>query len=103
MLYVNAVDWCTKFTTAETVRHIPGRLYMGGTFEFAAESQGWLTAMDALTGAVKWKYQLKECVKQTGQHCPSSTENFDLHREAVPREALGEDVFAAICEVRPSD
>jgi|ERR1700721_2089116 len=24
-----------------------------------------------------------------------------LHREAVPREALGEDVFAAICDVRP--
>jgi hypothetical protein len=23
---------------------------MGGTFEFAAESQGWLTAMDASTG-----------------------------------------------------
>ena len=59
MLYVNAVDWCTTFTTADTVRHIPGRMYMGGTVEFAAESQGWLTAMDASTGAVKWKYQSK--------------------------------------------
>lgn len=59
MLYVNAVDWCTKYTSAETVRHIPGRVYMGGTFELGAESQGWLTAMDASTGAVKWKYQSK--------------------------------------------
>lgn len=59
LLYVNAVDWCAKFTSAETVRHIPGRGYMGGSVEFAAESQGWLTAMDASTGAVKWKYQSK--------------------------------------------
>jgi alcohol dehydrogenase (cytochrome c) len=59
MLYVNAVDWCAKFTSAETVRHIPGRMYMGGTVKFGAESQGWLTAIDASTGAVKWKYQSK--------------------------------------------
>jgi alcohol dehydrogenase (cytochrome c) len=59
MLYVNAVDWCTKFTSAETVRHIPGRMYAGGTIEFATESQGWLTAMGASTGVVKWKYRSK--------------------------------------------
>jgi len=59
MLYVNAVDWCSKFTSAETVRHIPGRLYMGGTVEFEPEAQGWITAMDGSTGAVKWKYQSK--------------------------------------------
>jgi alcohol dehydrogenase (cytochrome c) len=57
MLYVNAVDWCTTFTSAEAVRHVPGRMYMGGTFELGSKSQGWLTAMDASTGAVKWKYQ----------------------------------------------
>ena len=70
MLYVNAVDWCTKFTMAETVRHIPGRLYMGGTFEFAAESQGWLTAMDASTGVVKWKYQITTSAAST-KRCAS--------------------------------
>jgi len=59
MLYVNAVDWCTTFTSAETVRHIPGRMYMGGTVKRADESQGWLTAIDASTGAVQWKYQSK--------------------------------------------
>jgi len=59
MLFVNAVDWCSKFTSAETVRHIPGRMYMGGTVEFEAESQGWLTALEASTGAVKWKYRSK--------------------------------------------
>lgn len=56
-LFVNAVDWCSIFTAAEKVRHIPGRMYMGGTVEFGAQSQGWLTAIDASTGAVAWKYQ----------------------------------------------
>lgn len=59
MLYVNAVDWCTKFSTAEVVRHIPGRMYMGGTAEDGAESQGWLTAIDSSTGAVKWRFRSK--------------------------------------------
>jgi len=59
MLYVNAVDWCMTFATAEKVRHIPGRDYMGGTVESASQPQGWLTAMDASTGAVQWKYQSK--------------------------------------------
>lgn len=56
MLFVNAVDWCMTMASAETVRYIPGRMYMGGTVKFGAESQGWLTALDATTGEVKWKY-----------------------------------------------
>ena len=59
MLFVNAVDWCSKFTSEDVVRHIPGRMYTGGTVEFGDESQGWLTAIDASTGAVRWKYQSK--------------------------------------------
>jgi PQQ-dependent dehydrogenase (methanol/ethanol family) len=57
MLYVNAVDWCSKFTAAKKVRFIPGRIYGGGRARPTAESQGWLTALDASTGAVKWKYR----------------------------------------------
>lgn len=59
LLFVNAVDWCSTFTSAEKVRNIPGRMYMGGTVKFGAESQGWLTAIDAATGAIKWKYPSK--------------------------------------------
>ncbi|HUA15810.1 MAG TPA: PQQ-binding-like beta-propeller repeat protein [Verrucomicrobiae bacterium] len=59
LLFVNAVDWCMTFTSAKSVRHIPGRMYMGGTVDFAPQSQGWLIAIDASTGAVKWKYQSK--------------------------------------------
>jgi alcohol dehydrogenase (cytochrome c) len=57
LLYVNAVDWCMKFYSAQTVRRVPGRFYLGGSLDFAPESQGWLTAVDAATGAVRWKYR----------------------------------------------
>ena len=58
-LYVNAVDWCATFTAFEEVRHIPGKIYMGGTADLdpPEKSQGWLTAVDASTGSVKWKYR----------------------------------------------
>jgi len=59
LLYVPAVDWCTTFTAFEQVRHIPGKLYMGGTVNLdpPARSQGWVTAVDATMGAVRWKYR----------------------------------------------
>lgn len=59
MLYVPAVDWCTTFTADAEPRYIPGKNYMGGTAarDPAETSQGWLTAMDATTGAVRWKYR----------------------------------------------
>ena len=59
MLYVPAVDWCSTFVAFEEPRYIPGKNYMGGsaTRDPASASQGWVTAIDASTGAVKWKYR----------------------------------------------
>jgi alcohol dehydrogenase (cytochrome c) len=59
LIYVPAVDWCTTFTAFEEARYIPGKTYLGGTVDFdpPAKSQGWVTAIDASTGAVKWKYR----------------------------------------------
>ena len=59
LLYVPAVDWCATFSSLEQVRYIPGKLYMGGRTDLdpVDKSQGWLTAVDASTGAVKWKYR----------------------------------------------
>jgi alcohol dehydrogenase (cytochrome c) len=59
LLYVPAVDWCTTFTAFEQVRYIPGKTYMGGTVNMdpPARSQGWITAVDASTGATRWKYR----------------------------------------------
>ncbi|HMF94911.1 MAG TPA: PQQ-binding-like beta-propeller repeat protein [Vicinamibacterales bacterium] len=59
LLYVPAVDWCATFTAYEQVRFIPGKGYMGGRTDLDPidRSQGWLTAIDASNGAVKWKYR----------------------------------------------
>jgi alcohol dehydrogenase (cytochrome c) len=59
MLYTPAVDWCTTFTAFEQVRHIPGKLYMGGTTQMdsPAKAQGWITAVDGTTGEVKWRHR----------------------------------------------
>jgi alcohol dehydrogenase (cytochrome c) len=59
LLYVPAVDWCATFTAYEQVRFIPGKGYMGGRTDLDPidRSQGWLTAIDSSSGAVKWKYR----------------------------------------------
>ncbi len=62
MLYVGAVDWCATFWAAETLRHIPGRMYMGGAVQLDATAQGWITALDAATGALRWRYRSSEPV-----------------------------------------
>lgn len=60
-LYVNAVDWCGTFIKAAEARYVQGAMYMGGTVRADApdKSRGWLTAIDASTGAVRWKYESK--------------------------------------------
>jgi alcohol dehydrogenase (cytochrome c) len=58
-LFVNAVDWCSRFMRAEPVRRVPGRNYVGGVAapDSAAKAGGWLTAVDARTGEVRWRYR----------------------------------------------
>ncbi len=60
LLVVPAVDWCTEAKLADTTRFIAGENYMGGEFKPLAEKQGWLTAVDARSGAVVWRYRSKE-------------------------------------------
>lgn len=58
MLFVNAVDWCSTFTKAKEFRAGVGG-FMGGTTtpDPLEKSRGWLTAVDASTGQVRWKYE----------------------------------------------
>jgi PQQ-dependent dehydrogenase (methanol/ethanol family) len=58
MLYVNAVDWCGTFNKASDARYVEGSFYMGGGVRADPpdQSRGWLTAIDASTGEVRWKY-----------------------------------------------
>jgi alcohol dehydrogenase (cytochrome c) len=59
MLYVPSVDWCGTFKKAGTLVHVPGQNYLGGTWlaDPMDQSRGWLSAIDASTGAIRWRYQ----------------------------------------------
>jgi len=57
LLYVPAVDWCGTFKLADDTRFIPGVPYMGGSYVPDTTNQGWLTAIDASSGGVKWRYR----------------------------------------------
>ena len=55
VLITPAVDWCAKFTLDDTVKFIPFQMYLGGQAVPDTAWGGWITAVDASTGAVKWK------------------------------------------------
>lgn len=57
LLIAPAVDWCGSYRKAEALRYAPGQLYLGGSFSFDEDSGGWLSAIDAVTGSVRWKYR----------------------------------------------
>ena len=57
LLFTPAVDWCSTFALSETVTFIAGQNYLGGTAKVDDASQGWLTAVDAATGTMKWRYR----------------------------------------------
>ena len=59
LLYVPAVDWCGIFQAARNARFEPGDQYFGGAYtaDSAARAKGWLTAVDAATGTVRWRYR----------------------------------------------
>jgi alcohol dehydrogenase (cytochrome c) len=59
MLFVNAVDWCSTYKVGTEFHHIPGRNHLGGTFvnDPVEKAVGWLTAVDAGTGAIRWRYR----------------------------------------------
>jgi alcohol dehydrogenase (cytochrome c) len=59
MLYVPAVDWCGIFKKAESAEFVQGQTYMGGSYiaDPLEKARGWLTAIDASTGQVSWRYE----------------------------------------------
>jgi alcohol dehydrogenase (cytochrome c) len=59
-LVVPTVDWCWTAKLEEELRFIPGEMYMGATLEPDGNSQGFLTAIDASTGGIRWQYRSGE-------------------------------------------
>lgn len=64
LIYAGAVDWCARYKTTSGALppYKPGDLYMGTSFAPppGATSTGWLTALDARTGQVRWKFHAPE-------------------------------------------
>ena len=56
VLVVPAVDWCATFFLDDTVRFIPGQMYLGGRVVNDTAWRGWITAVDASTGKVRWRH-----------------------------------------------
>lgn len=58
-LFVNAVDWCATYKLDQEIRRAPGRNHLGGTAgqDPAEKATGWLTAVDAGTGRIRWRYR----------------------------------------------
>jgi alcohol dehydrogenase (cytochrome c) len=62
-LFVAAVDWCANVQVKRNIEVPPtGGLFLGNEnpfadiFDPADKAKGWLTAFDAETGKVRWKY-----------------------------------------------
>jgi alcohol dehydrogenase (cytochrome c) len=64
LLFIGSVDWCVKAildSIAPTAQ--PGLPYTGlansyGTFDPVSQARGWMTAVDAGTGKVRWQRQI---------------------------------------------
>ncbi|MEQ8660806.1 MAG: PQQ-binding-like beta-propeller repeat protein [Gammaproteobacteria bacterium] len=56
-IVVGSVDWCNVLKADEGFTFKPGQPNMGGTFELAEESRGWVVSLDADIGAVRWKHE----------------------------------------------
>ncbi|MEY2854187.1 MAG: hypothetical protein RL030_1319 [Pseudomonadota bacterium] len=60
-LVVGAVDVCFILKLGKT-EYSPGAVSFGGTVEPVGDTTGWITALDAETGAVRWKYHAEKPV-----------------------------------------
>ncbi|HTI06505.1 MAG TPA: PQQ-binding-like beta-propeller repeat protein [Gemmatimonadales bacterium] len=67
-IFVNAIDWCTsvKLQRLDTLHGTPGQPWTGmddpqlafGRLDPTDRWKGWVTAVDAETGAIRWKVQM---------------------------------------------
>jgi glucose dehydrogenase len=61
-IIVGSVDICFKVTLAPPKQYVPGAVEFGGTVEPDGVPTGWITSLDPLTGAVRWKYHAEKPV-----------------------------------------
>jgi alcohol dehydrogenase (cytochrome c) len=56
-LIVGAVDICFNVKLGAAKSYAPGAVEFGGSVEPVGEPVGWITAIDPLTGVVRWQYK----------------------------------------------
>jgi alcohol dehydrogenase (cytochrome c) len=61
-LITGAVDICFIVTLGEKAIYEPGQVDFGGSVEPVGPATGWVTAIDPLTGAVRWQYHAEKPV-----------------------------------------
>ncbi len=61
-LIVGSVDICFNVTLGNATRYTPGAVDFGGTVEPVGDPVGWITALDPVSGAVRWKYKAEKPV-----------------------------------------
>src|SRR3569832_167844 len=54
-IFTGALDMCTLIASTPGQSYAPGRMHYGGSWSFGAAT-GWISAFDADTGRLKWKY-----------------------------------------------
>lgn len=64
MIYAGTVDWCAEYKSTKTPTYTPGQFYFGTSYSPGAAdtASGWVTALDAGSGAVKWKFHAPQPV-----------------------------------------
>jgi len=61
LLFAGAVDWCSTFKKGPA-KYVQGELFFGGEAIMDEKATGWITAVNASDGSVKWKFQTERPV-----------------------------------------
>ncbi|MFO7324479.1 MAG: PQQ-binding-like beta-propeller repeat protein [Pseudomonadota bacterium] len=61
-LIVGSVDICFNVKLSPPERYTPGAVEFGGSVEPVGDPVGWITAIDPVSGTVKWKYRAERPV-----------------------------------------
>jgi len=62
LIYINSIDWCAQVIKGPVPRYVKGQEYLGwkngyGTRDPVEKAIGWINAIDAKTGKMKWRHK----------------------------------------------